>query len=126
MIRQTWAWLIGMGNADDERLLEWAHSFAAPPSVELRDARLDAESYVPERRALRLIVEDTTVGVTLTPSEVCVNPVFELTDAPEELARVQLGDRTLAKEEYAWDGQTLWVDATMTETATLTLEFSDS
>ena len=84
MVRQTWAWLIGMSDADDERLLQWARSFSAPPSLNLQGARLDAESYVPERRALRLVVEDRTVVIEVKPREVCVNPVFELTNAPKD------------------------------------------
>ena len=35
---QTWVWLIGMSDAGDARLLEWAHSFSTPPSVELKGA----------------------------------------------------------------------------------------
>jgi hypothetical protein len=120
-IRQTWTWLVGMSDADDERLLQWARSFSAPPSLDLQGARLDAESYVPERRALRLVVEDTTVVIEIKPCEVCVNPVLELTNAPKKLARVQLDERTLTGREYAWDGQTLWVNATMLEATTLTL-----
>lgn len=126
MIRQTWAWLIGMSDADDARLLQWARSVSAPPALSPHGARLDAESSVPERRALRLIVEDTTVTIKLAPRDVCVNPVLELANAPKNLARVQLGERPLTAREYAWDGQTLWISATLLEATTLTLEFSDS
>lgn len=126
MLRQTWAWLIGMSDADDERLLQWAHSFTAPPSLELEGALLEAEPYVPERRALRLIVKDKRVCVTIKPCKVCVNPIFELLGAPESLTRVQLAGRTLETSEYAWDGHTLWLDATLRENAQLTVEFQDS
>jgi hypothetical protein len=126
MLRQTWAWLIGMSDAGDDRLLQWARSFSAPPSLDLQGARLNAESYVPERRALRLIVEESTVVIRVKPRDVCINPVFELADAPRKLARVQLGERALVTEEYAWDGHTLWVNATMLEDTVLTLKFCDS
>ncbi len=51
MLVQTWVWLIGMSDADDARLLQWAHSFAQPPPLELDGARLEADSYIPQRRA---------------------------------------------------------------------------
>jgi hypothetical protein len=52
MTRRTWAWLIGATDADDARLVAWAKSFAAPPSLELKGARLAFDSYCPERRAI--------------------------------------------------------------------------
>ena len=81
---------------------------------------------MPERRALRLIVKDKRVCVTIKPCKVCVNPIFELLGAPESLTRVQLAGRTLDTSEYAWDGHTLWLDATLRENAQLTIEFQDS
>ena len=81
MIVQTWAWLIGMSDADDARLLRWAASFAKPPALELDGARLEAGSYVPERRAIRLIVESDAVTIGIKPDVACVNPVFELSGA---------------------------------------------
>ena len=125
MIRQTWAWLIGMSDANDERLLQWAHSFFIPPSLEVQGARLDAESYVPERRAIRLDVEDTTVVITLKPLTACVNPVFELIDSPKTLAGVWLADSSLDPKDYAWDGKTLWLNRTITKCVVLRLEFAE-
>ena len=36
MTVRRWAWLIGMSDADDGRLVDWAKSFATPPSLELQ------------------------------------------------------------------------------------------
>ena len=91
MTLQRWYWLIGLTDTSDQRLIEWAQSFRNPPSLELQGARLDFDSTVPERRAMRLIVENSKVRVTLKPSVRCVNPVFELLQAPKNLCRRQLG-----------------------------------
>ena len=91
MIVQTWVWLIGTSDADDARLLEWARSFAKPPAVEVQGARLEAESYVPERRAIRLIVEQPTVAITIKPATACVHPVFELAAAPQVAGSSRVG-----------------------------------
>jgi hypothetical protein len=124
MTTQRYVWLIGMTDASDGRVLEWAHSFKNPPSVELKGARLEAESsYMAERRAIRMVVEDPAVTITLKPTVRCVNPVFELRAAPKSLRSVRVGDRTLASKEYAWDGQTLWIDASFNDLTSLTLEF---
>lgn len=123
MSLQRWYWLIGLTDASDQRLLDWAQSFRTPPSLELEGARLDLDSYVPERRAIRLIVEKPKLQITLKPSVRCVNPVFELLGAPKALTSVALGNRVLAPKEYAWDGQTLWINADVTDPSLLRLEF---
>ncbi|MBN1420218.1 MAG: hypothetical protein JXP34_15670 [Planctomycetes bacterium] len=124
MVVETWVWLIGTSAADDARLLEWARSFASAPAVEVRGARLEAETCVPERRAIRLVVEGPVVIIDLEPRAVCVNPVFELDAAPGTLARVELGGRRLDAKDYAWDGRTLWIDATLKEASQVRLVFS--
>jgi len=123
MLVQRWAWLIGTSDADDARLLQWAHSFAKPPALEVRGARLEAESYIPERRAIRLVVEEPTVTIAVNPAAACVNPVFELAAAPKTLAQVELDGRLLDSKDYAWDGRTLWINATLTQDAQLRLVF---
>jgi hypothetical protein len=115
-----------MSDANDARLREWAQSFSKPPSLEVQGARLDAEPYSPERRAIRLIVEGKTVTITIKPGAACVNPVFELLDAPKTLVRVRLADRLLEAKEYAWDGKTLWIEATVLRDTPLHLEFGPS
>jgi hypothetical protein len=125
MILQTWAWLIGTSEAGDARLVEWARSFAKPPALEVQGARLEADSYVPERRAMRLVVEGPTVSITIKPATPCVHPVFELDAAPKILARVELDGRLLSTNEYAWDGRTLWLNATVAKDAVLRLMFGD-
>jgi hypothetical protein len=126
MIIQTWVWLIGMSDADDARLLQWAHSFAQPPSLLVEGARLEAESYIPERRAIRLVAESSTITINIKPGTVCVNPVFELTGVTKTLGRVELSGRVLDAKEFAWDGQTLWINATLTQETTLRIVLSDS
>jgi hypothetical protein len=120
---RRWYWLIGLTDASDQRLMEWAQSFRTPPSLELQGAKLDLDSYVPERRAVRLIVENSTVVITLKPSARYINPVFELIGAPKTLASVALGKRSLKPAEYTWDGQTLWINANVDTTTALKLEF---
>ena len=65
-----------------------------------------------------------TIG--LRPAPACVNPVFELSQAPKRLVRVELDARPLGAKEYAWDGKTLWLTATITRAAKLRLVFNDS
>ena len=120
---QRWVWLIGMTDASDARLLDWARSFTQPPSLEIKGARFAFDSYLPERRAIRLIVEDQTVAITIKPATKCVNPVFELIGAPEELVSVTLAERPLKPMQYAWDGETLWLKADIDEPAQLQLKF---
>ncbi len=119
-----WAWLIGMTDASDKRLLEWAHSYTHPPGLDVHGARLQIDAYVPEKRAICLIVEDTTVAITIKPQVTCVNPVFEFLGAPETLLGAALSGRSLQCGEYAWDGQTLWLNARIERPETLTLQFN--
>lgn len=121
---QRWVWLIGANEDSDERLLDWASSFGKPPSVEVKGARLDPQSYSTERRAIRIIVDEKTVELVLKPALRCVNPVFELLKAPPVVTSVRLADRVLASHEYAWDGKTLWLNATLREATPLRIEFA--
>lgn len=125
LAERRWAWLIGMSDDPDDRLLERARSFATPPTLEnLRGARFEAEAYVPERRALRLAVEASDVSVTIRPGTPCVNPVFELTGAPRGAVTVSLEGRPLDAKHFAWDGRTLWLDATIADPTELRLGFA--
>lgn len=124
MQTQRWVWLIGVTDEADEQLIARARSFTDPASLELQGARFDIDSYVPERRAYRLIVEEKNVIVTIKPTTRCVNPVFELLDAPNRLVRLKLANRQLPPEEYTWDGRTLWLRAEIAERVELRLEFS--
>ena len=126
MRRETYTWLIGMSNADDERLRQWAQSFAQPPALDAHGAMVDAASfYAQDRRALCLDVEgdNTNVEIAVSPAAFCVNPVFELRGAPKTLASVRLGNEVLDAGQYAWDGKTLWLNATLNQPTTLKLEF---
>ena len=122
---EKWAWLIGLSNADDTRLLEWSRSFATPPKVEAAGARLGSPSYSTERRATLLTVEKPIVSLMITPSTSCVHPVFELQNAPKTLAVVELNGRPLAATEFAWDGHVLWLNATLRSATTLRLKFAE-
>jgi hypothetical protein len=120
---QRWVWMIGANDDPDERLLEWAGSFSKPPSVEVRGGQLDSQSYSPERRSIRVVVQDKAVQFTLKPGGRSVNPVFELLKAPPTLTAVYLGDRPLLPAEYAWDRKVLWVKATLSDTTMMRVEF---
>ena len=123
MNEQVWVWLIGMTDVSDVRALEWAHSFATPPSLEVKGARYDFDSYVPERRATRLVVEDPTVLITIKPTVKCINPVFELIGTPGTLSSVTLAGRPLQPKEYAWDGKTLWLNADIDQAQQIRIDF---
>jgi hypothetical protein len=122
---EKWAWLIGLSDADDTRLLEWSLSFTTPPQIQAEGARLQSPSYNTERRASLLTVEKSEVTLTITPSTPCVHPVFELQNAPKTLSRVELNGRELAATDYAWDGRVFWLNATLRNDATLRLKFGD-
>ncbi len=126
MIVERWAWLIGMTDSDDGRLLQWAQSFAQPPLIEVEGARLESEPDAFQRRAIWLTAESDTVTMRVKPAPVCVNPVFELSNAPGVIRRVELAGQPLAAEQYAWDGRTLWLDATLSQPQVLRLEFGSA
>ena len=67
MTVRRWAWLIGITDASDTRLIEWAKSFSTPPSIGVSGGRLDFQSYSPERRAIRLTVTDRVVQIAINP-----------------------------------------------------------
>lgn len=104
-------WLIAKTNAPDAVLLDWAHAFSDPPSIDVRGARIDFPSYSPERRAIRLIVQSPSIDIDLKPVVRTMNPVFELSQAPKELVGVVLDGKEVAPSDYRWDGKTLWVKA---------------
>jgi hypothetical protein len=121
---QRWAWLIARTDAQRDELVAWAHSFSSPPAIEVTGAQIDFPSYVQERRAMRLVVESRLVEVTLKPEVSCVNPVFELDQAPAELVEVRLDGNRLGSDAWAWDGTTLWVEAKIdVDGATLQAQF---
>jgi hypothetical protein len=123
MMVQRWAWLIGMTDADDARLVQWAGSFATPPSLELSGATLAFDGYAPERRAIRLVATSSDVRITIKPGVPCLNPVVEFINAPHSNAQVTLGDLPVAINNYAWDGRTLWLNATIERPAELCVKF---
>lgn len=124
MVERTWAWLIGMTGEPDARLVARAKSFAAPPSLELKGARLGFGGSIPERRAIRLVADAPEIAITIkaSPGSPCVNPVFEIDGLPKSgRPRLVLAGRELDPSRYAWDGRTLWLDATITAPAELRL-----
>ena len=123
MLTQRWVWLIGVTAEPDAMLIARARSFAEPASLEVSGADIGIKSYISERRAYRLNVRANPVVITIKPNVRCVNPVFELMNAPKDLVRVELGDRRLRNDEYAWDGQTLWLGVDIDVPVQLLLEF---
>jgi hypothetical protein len=123
--RETYVWLIGMTDAGDDELRQWAASYGHPPKLEAQGARVAAEAYVPERRALCLEVQAKTVAIHLRPDGRCVCPVFELKGASKTLSAVRLDDRPMAVDDYRWDGSTLWLRVNLDRPATLKLDFAD-
>jgi hypothetical protein len=123
MTTRRWAWLIGMSGADDGTLVSWARSYARPPSVEVRGARLAPDSYIPERRALRIQMQGPSAKIQLRPEPICVNPVFEVEGATKENLAIMRDGRRVADDEFAWDGKVLWLDATIGGPTVLELSF---
>jgi hypothetical protein len=123
MTIRRWAWLIGMTGDSDGRLLQWARSFASPPSLGLRGAQLDFEGFSPERRSIRLAVEARDVQITIKPGPPYVHPVFEFAGAPPGDVKVTLAGNSLDGQRYAWDGRTLWLDATIERPTELQVSF---
>jgi hypothetical protein len=123
MQRRKWAWLIGMSDASDEILLEWARSFAQPPGLSVRGGRY--QSYSSERRAHRIEAESSSVAIEIRPEVPSLNPVFELSGAVGKSIEVKLGGDSLASSDYAWDGHTLWIRAEIAGPTTIELLFED-
>lgn len=123
---QTWVWLIGTSDASDAHVLDLARSFSTPPSFDaLTGARLETETYAPARRAMRLIAEAPHISLSLRPDRVCVNPVFEIRNAPRGLASVTIDGSPLAPKTYAWDGRALWLGITLRAPTRIALEFGN-
>jgi hypothetical protein len=125
MRKETYAWLIGMTDVSDAALLRSAGSFAQPALLELNGAKPGVEEYAPERRAFCLIATNDTIAIKIRPVKWCVNPVFEFKEAPRKLLKVKLGNQVLRPGQYAWDGTTLWVEATINHPSMLELNFGD-
>jgi hypothetical protein len=125
MTRNTWVWLIGMTDAGDDELRQWAQSFGHPPKLEAEGATVRSAPRVPERRALYLTVQNKKVKIAITPAGLCMNPVFELKGALRSVRAVRLNQRSLREEQYRWDGSTLWLSARLHQPTTLDLEFTD-
>ncbi len=126
MTSRTFCWLIGMTDVCDDELRRMAESYAKPPQIEANGATLTTGAYCArERRALCLRVNAGSKSVVLKimPDGWCVNPVFELTDAPKELKRVTLAGQELDATRYAWDGQTLWIEASFRQPTVVQLDF---
>jgi hypothetical protein len=120
---EKWAWLIGLSDSDDARLLEWSRSFSTPPQIRAEGASLQTPAYNTERRATLLTVEEPEVTLTIKPTTPCVDPVFELQNAPKTLSRVELNGRELPATDLAWDGRVFWLNVTLREPANLRLTF---
>ncbi len=123
MTRRRWAWLIGTSDDGDGRLIDRAKSFTTPPSLDLAGARIAYEGYAPERRAICLEPTSNDVQITIKPGSRCVNPVFEFKPAPGAISRITLAGRALEADRHAWDGQALWLGATIEAPTELRVTF---
>ena len=124
MTVRRWAWLIGMTDANDAQLRDRARSFACPPDLDLVGRSPDLAGYCVERRAIRLEATARDVQITIKPKVPCVNPVFEFAHAPRGTLQLTLSGRPIEAHHYAWDGRTLWLDATIDAPAELRVTFS--
>ena len=70
-------------------------------------------------------MEKKKVRIMIRPDIWCVNPVFELQNAPEKLQAVKLGGKTLQTDKYAWDGKIFWLNATINQPVILELLFKE-
>lgn len=124
MITRRWAWLIGKTDAPDGELIQWAHAYSQPPSLELKGARIAFPSYSAERRAMRIVAESSEISIYLKPVVHTMNPVFEIEGAAKRLNTVTIDGKALRQADYAWDGKTLWIKASITEAgARIALQF---
>lgn len=122
-----WSWLIAKTDAPDDVLLQWANSYAAPPSLEVSGAEFALPSFSQERRALRLTATRATIVMRIRPQSWTVNPVFEVRGATGRLQAVTLNGRAVPAADYAWDGQTFWIRAAIdSQGATLELQFDQA
>jgi len=112
-----------MTDADDARLLQWARSYATAPSLAVTGGHVGFEGWSPERRSLAVAVEARSIEILVTPDVPCVNPVFEMVGATEGSPRVAIDGRPLAPGSWAWDGRTLWIDATIERPARIRIDF---
>jgi hypothetical protein len=125
MLEQQWAWMIGMTDVPDGQLLARARTYAQPAKIGvLAGGRVTG--YAPQRRAYAIEAESATVELRVEPHNVCVDPVFEITDSIGTDVTVSVSGNRLAPDQYAWDGQVLWLDVKMTSTTMLELQFSES
>jgi hypothetical protein len=70
-------------------------------------------------------MEQQSADITLTPVAHCMDPVFELSGVRGKLAAVSLDGHALAQSDYAWDGRTLWIRASIDRPAHLHLGFQN-
>ena len=73
---------------------------------------------------MRLVAASSSIDIRIKPTVYVMNPVFEIERAGKELRSVSLNGRSLPAEDYAWDGETLWVKASIGSSgAALDLKF---
>jgi len=120
---ETYAWLIGMTDIPDARLLEWGRSYAYPPAITIDGGTLRWNAYNRTRRAIRLTADDSDILIHIKPGPITVNPVFEILSEKKKLASITLDGKLLPPDCYAWDGKTLWIKATFSEPKELQLKF---
>lgn len=122
---ETWTWLIGMANTSEDHLLHIAMSYAEPPTLDIQGGRVKPEIYSSERKALQIIAEKPIINIKLKPIQWTINPVFEISGSNKNIMSITMDDKPLSKNDYAWDGKTLWIQATLSKPTNLRLEFEE-
>lgn len=116
---QVFTWLIGMTDANDAQLLDRAKSYSTAPPLKIEGAK--SVVWNPLNRSFT--IDANQVRLELIPNGVCVNPAFDLGQRPGSLTSVQLGGEEVSRENYAWDGKLLWLEAKLTRPSKLRIEF---
>ncbi|WP_129777440.1 hypothetical protein [Peristeroidobacter soli] len=102
-------WMIGNTDLSDADVIEMAKSYLHPPSITVTGGRPAVPAYTPERRALRVVAESSSITLDLNSPRAIINPTFEIDDAPSKLALITLDGTPLPANAYQWDGSILWI-----------------
>jgi hypothetical protein len=125
MREETFVWLIGMTDADNDSLFQIAKSFAEPAKLAVTGGWQEPDGYASERRAFKLVADSSKLIIHIAPQKWCVNPAFEIRNATPALSSIKLNGTPLAKEKYAWDGNTLWLSGHFKDDQHIELQFSN-
>lgn len=126
MREETFVWLIGMTNISNDTLFQISKSFAEPAKLSVQGGWQEPNGYSSERRSFNLVADSPHLVIDITPQTWCINPVFEIKNSQPALLSAKLGGELLPVGNYAWDGNTLWINAYFNEKKKLELEFGSN